>query len=358
MGLPTLAAYWPVGLPPPSRRLSRTVDGTAPRPTVSYAVLDSIVVGLEFCFAGSWRLALFPIIPATTPSFTQPRFRVGLFLQPPFPHPPPLGFHPSYPTRQITLVLDVRGSPTWESGHWRQSGGLYLSDAGWRLPLFLHTHLNPLFLRTEIAIPLCHTAVAMRIGCLQFAPVKGDVNNNLSRADAVLLKENAENLDLLVLPELAFSGTSRLSHLAVYPTTAGDDLNDGAELLLSPRCFVLTRRPLGCHFKSLQDIYPHLEPTGSGISSLWARTIALKYGCSVVLGYPEKVDVSSKWPASPEYYNSAIVINDEGETVGGYRKNHLYGLDETWALEGGDGFFTGEVGGYADTTIGISMDIT
>jgi len=49
----------------------------------------------------------------------------------------------------------------------------------------------------------------MRIGCLQFAPVKGDVNNNLSRADAVLLKENVddlESLDLLVLPELAFSG--------------------------------------------------------------------------------------------------------------------------------------------------------
>ena len=47
----------------------------------------------------------------------------------------------------------------------------------------------------------------MKIGCLQFAPAKGDVNNNLSRADAVLLKENAEGLDLLVLPELAFSGT-------------------------------------------------------------------------------------------------------------------------------------------------------
>lgn len=46
----------------------------------------------------------------------------------------------------------------------------------------------------------------MRIGCLQFAPVKGDINNNLSRADAVLLKADADNLDLIVLPELAFSG--------------------------------------------------------------------------------------------------------------------------------------------------------
>ncbi|SPN99918.1 uncharacterized protein DNG_02770 [Cephalotrichum gorgonifer] len=159
----------------------------------------------------------------------------------------------------------------------------------------------------------------MKIGCLQFSPVKGDVNNNLSRADAVLLRENPDYLDLLVLPELAFSGSN---------------------------------------FKSLQDIYPHLEPTGSGISSLWARTVALKYGCTVIAGYPEKVDVSLKWPASPEYYNSAIIINDEGETAGGYRKSHLYGADEAWALEGQDGFFCGEVAGYKETTLGISMDIT
>jgi protein N-terminal amidase len=47
----------------------------------------------------------------------------------------------------------------------------------------------------------------MRIGCLQFAPVKGDVDNNLSRADSALLKANPSNLDILVLPEMAFSGT-------------------------------------------------------------------------------------------------------------------------------------------------------
>jgi predicted amidohydrolase len=46
----------------------------------------------------------------------------------------------------------------------------------------------------------------MRIGCLQFAPQVGDTNNNLNRADAVLHKGNPEGLDLLVLPELAFSG--------------------------------------------------------------------------------------------------------------------------------------------------------
>lgn len=53
----------------------------------------------------------------------------------------------------------------------------------------------------------------MRIGCLQFAPQVGDVSNNLSRADAVLAKADQrelEDLDLLVLPEMAFSGVHPL----------------------------------------------------------------------------------------------------------------------------------------------------
>lgn len=52
----------------------------------------------------------------------------------------------------------------------------------------------------------------MRIGCLQFAPQVGDIDNNLNRADAVLSKANPENLDLLVLPELAFTGTQEILH--------------------------------------------------------------------------------------------------------------------------------------------------
>ena len=48
----------------------------------------------------------------------------------------------------------------------------------------------------------------MRIGCLQFSPQVGDLENNLNRADAVLSKANIEELDLMVLPELAFPGKS------------------------------------------------------------------------------------------------------------------------------------------------------
>lgn len=50
----------------------------------------------------------------------------------------------------------------------------------------------------------------MRIACAQFSPQVGDIDNNLNRADAVLSKaksEELENLDLLILPEMAFTGT-------------------------------------------------------------------------------------------------------------------------------------------------------
>jgi protein N-terminal amidase len=49
----------------------------------------------------------------------------------------------------------------------------------------------------------------MRIGCLQFAPQVGDVSGNITRAEAVLSRaepQDLETLDLLVLPEMAFSG--------------------------------------------------------------------------------------------------------------------------------------------------------
>ncbi|KAI1310182.1 carbon-nitrogen hydrolase [Xylaria venustula] len=157
----------------------------------------------------------------------------------------------------------------------------------------------------------------MRIGCLQFAPQVGDIDDNLSRADAVLSRADPESLDLLVLPELAFAGYN---------------------------------------FKSLQEISPFLEPQGSGISALWARTVALRLNCVVTVGYAEKEDEDSKWPTSPEYYNSVIVVNTDGETITNYRKSFLFYTDETWALEGG-GFYGGSIPQFGNTAMGICMDI-
>jgi predicted amidohydrolase len=175
----------------------------------------------------------------------------------------------------------------------------------------------------------------MRIGCLQFTPQVGDVENNLNRADAVLNRVDPmdiENLDLLVLPELAFSGMSACFHCLSY--------------------LDLTLRA-GYNFKSREQIIPFLEPSGSGISSLWARTTALKYDCIVAVGYPERV---RKEPRGQDFYNSLIVVNGDGETVANYRKSHLYYTDETWAKEGG-GFYQGEIQDLGKVAMGICMDI-
>ncbi|KAL5624350.1 hypothetical protein BROUX41_004410 [Berkeleyomyces rouxiae] len=158
----------------------------------------------------------------------------------------------------------------------------------------------------------------MRIGCLQFAPLPGEVGHNLSRADSVLLRSDARDLDLLVLPELAF---------------AAQGLN------------------------SLNDVYSFLEPSGSGVTSMWARTVALKYGCTVVAGYAEKADVRSNWLGRPEYYNSTIAVNSNGETVAHYRKCYLQPSEEAWALEGPNPFHGEWLPDLGQVAIGTSMDI-
>lgn len=108
----------------------------------------------------------------------------------------------------------------------------------------------------------------------------------------------------------------------------------------------------GYNFTSLSHISPFLEYAGTGISSLWARSRALKHNCHVVAGFPEQVDVSDRWPTSPEYYNSAIVVSNEGEMIGTYRKHFLYMIDETWALEG-PGFGKDYIPGLGQTAMGI-----
>jgi protein N-terminal amidase len=40
----------------------------------------------------------------------------------------------------------------------------------------------------------------------QFNPQVGDVENNIKRAEAVLAEGSLKDLDLLVLPEMSFSG--------------------------------------------------------------------------------------------------------------------------------------------------------
>lgn len=46
-------------------------------------------------------------------------------------------------------------------------------------------------------------------------------------------------------------------------------------------------------------------------------------------------------------------MNPDGETIANYRKSFLYYTDETWALEGPDGFYDGEIEGLGNVAMGI-----
>lgn len=152
-----------------------------------------------------------------------------------------------------------------------------------------------------------------------------------------------DNIDLLVLPELAFTGYN-------HP--------------------------------SLSAIAPYLEPTADGPSTRWAIRTAGRLKCTVAVGYPEAAarintggdadddgggnyntafDAKIKFDENTIAYNSLVFVNAEGEVVAHYRKSFLYYTDETWAKEG-SGFYAGilpigKQGKRVKIAAGICMDI-
>ena len=174
----------------------------------------------------------------------------------------------------------------------------------------------------------------MRIAILQFSPTLGAPHANLARASALLAAaaSTLTNIDLLVLPELAFSGYN---------------------------------------FPSLDAITPFLEPRAHGPSADWARRVAAWLGAVVVVGYPEKG--AGEAEAAPEpagagrNYNALIALGPRGQTVAHYRKTQLYPTDATWATGSAAGWRTAELPlARADdaaaapatrTTLAICMDL-
>ncbi|KAI4131625.1 MAG: hypothetical protein LQ338_001139 [Usnochroma carphineum] len=160
----------------------------------------------------------------------------------------------------------------------------------------------------------------MRIATLQFSPKLGRVDENIARADSLLASSSASltNLDLLVLPELAFTGYNHPSFRAITPL---------------------------------------LEPTASGPSTQWAARTAARLHCLVAVGYPELFSPSPPRPESLRptmidlgwgretyyevtAYNAVVVVDPDGKVVAHYRKTNLYYTDEVWAQEGPEGFQT------------------
>lgn len=120
----------------------------------------------------------------------------------------------------------------------------------------------------------------------------------------------------------------------------------------------------------MEAIRPFLEPQGTGPSGRWARETARRLRCKVCVGYPEIAKVGeeqSEDEQEDKYYNSLIVVGEDGQVLHNYRKRFLYYTDETWATEGdaGRGFLSLEFDHptsegkkrHVPTSFGICMDI-
>jgi protein N-terminal amidase len=83
----------------------------------------------------------------------------------------------------------------------------------------------------------------------------------------------------------------------------------------------------------LKAIKGYVELAGDGPSASWARETAKRLRCKVCIGYPE-IERDSGKPDQVTYYNSLLVVDENGEVVANYRKTFLYFTDETWAAEG------------------------
>lgn len=150
----------------------------------------------------------------------------------------------------------------------------------------------------------------MNIACLQFDPKLGDPLANRSRADALLSALEQGDVDLLVLPEMAFSGYC---------------------------------------FKNRDEIAPFAESAQHGITAAWCRATARRLQCFVACGFPERGEIDF-------LYNSMILVDPTGATVHVHRKHLLYVTDESWATEG-DGFACLEVPGLGRCSFAICMDL-
>lgn len=169
----------------------------------------------------------------------------------------------------------------------------------------------------------------MKVATLQLDSKIRNVQQNIATADSILsTSPPPADLDLLVLPELAFTGYN-------YP--------------------------------SYESIKTYLEPTTAGVTTRWAISTAKRLGCHVIAGYPEistDTDATEQTSSNgsttePVYkrYNSTVTVSPTGKILANYRKSFLYYTDESWASEGPTGFFCDTLGSLGKVGLGICMDI-
>jgi protein N-terminal amidase len=144
----------------------------------------------------------------------------------------------------------------------------------------------------------------MKIALVQFQPVFKDVNASMKIASELLLKCKSKSFDLVILPEMSFTGY----------------------------CFT-----------SKQEIKPFIDNRALE----WASEIAINFSSFVQVGFPRQLD--------DKFYNSTGLVDRTGKITAIYDKHFLYEQDEYWADEG-DSFKNIQTG-IGRIGFGICMDL-
>ena len=121
-----------------------------------------------------------------------------------------------------------------------------------------------------------------------------DIDHNIQKAEASLASyTDKDELDVLILPEMAFTGY---------------------------------------YFLDREDIKPFLEVAGKGKTFDFVSSLAKRLNSYVLCGYPELyIDPATK---TEHFYNSAYLVDREGKLLLNYRKFLLYEADFIWAEKG------------------------
>ena len=133
----------------------------------------------------------------------------------------------------------------------------------------------------------------MRVGFFQFAPLFGEVENNLGKIVATLDQTDA---DLIVLPELCASGYQ---------------------------------------FVSQQEVMTLSESVPNGPTTQRLIELAKRRRMTIVAGLPER--------AGSACYNAAVVVGPSG-FIGCYRKTHLFFEETLFFTPGDTGFQVWDIG--------------
>lgn len=93
------------------------------------------------------------------------------------------------------------------------------------------------------------------------------------------------------------------------------------QLIVFPE-FALT----GYSFHSTNDINPYITTTENSKSFKFAQRVSNLFNCYTILGYPEE-HISNE---TTNWYNSAMVVDPQGELIFNYRKSFLYDTEYEW----------------------------